>query len=111
MRTNRLVAIVTVSVLSATYTLSISGQVLTRQYDNARTGATTNERTLTPANVNVKSFGKLFTFDVDGDVYAQPLFLPAVDVPGKGVHDVLFVATEHDTVYAFDAGGKPIKPL
>ena len=86
-------------------------QVLTSQYDNARTGATLRETVLTPAKVNVARFGKLFSFQVDGDVYAQPLFLPRVEIPGKGLHDVIFVATEHDSVYAFDAAGKPSEPL
>lgn len=78
-------------------------QVTTSQYDNLRTGATLNEKTLTPQNVNAQQFGKLGGFKVDGAVYAQPLFVPAVEIPGKGKHDVLFVATEHDSVYAFDA--------
>jgi hypothetical protein len=98
-------------VVFAVSTVSASGQVLTRQYDSARTGATLKETTLTPANVNVGTFGKLFTLAVDGDVYAQPLYVPRVDVPGKGVHDVLYVATEHDSVYAFDAAGRPAEPL
>jgi hypothetical protein len=97
--------------VSALFTVSASGQVLTRQYDSARTGATLIERTLTPANVNATSFGKLFTLAVDGDVYAQPLYVPRVEVPGKGVHDLVFVATEHDSVYAFEAAGQPREPL
>lgn len=78
-------------------------QVITSQYDNFRTGAILNEKILTPQNVNVRQFGKLGAFKVDGAVYAQPLFVPGVEVPGKGTHDVLYVATEHDSVYAFDA--------
>jgi hypothetical protein len=85
--------------------------VITSQYDNARTGANLNETTLAPRNVNVQHFGKLFTLRVDGDVYAQPLFLGGVEIPGKDRHDVLFIATEHDSVYAFDAYGNPSTPL
>src|SRR5271168_3004650 len=86
-------------------------RVITSQYDNARTGANLNETNLTPRNVNVQHFGKLFTLHVDGDVYAQPLFVGGVEIPGKGRHDVLFIATEHDSVYAFDAYGNPSSPL
>ena len=86
-------------------------QITTSQYDNARTGATLTEKTLTPRNVNPKQFGKLGAFKVDGAVYAQPLFIPAVDIPGKGNHDVLYVATEHDSVYAFDANRPGDPPL
>jgi hypothetical protein len=86
-------------------------KVITSQYDNARTGANLTETILTPRNVNVQHLGKIFTLQVDGDVYAQPLFLSGVEIPGKGRHDVLFVATEHDTVYAFDAYGSPSTPL
>ena len=78
-------------------------QVTTSQYDNYRTGAALHEETLTPKNVNAKQFGKVGAFKVDGAVYAQPLFVPGVEIPGKGKHDVLYVATEHDSVYAFDA--------
>jgi hypothetical protein len=80
-----------------------TAQVLTAQYDNARSGAILTETRLTPANVNAGRFGKLFSLKVDGDVYAQPLFVPRVQIPGKGVHNVIFVATEHDSVFAFDA--------
>jgi len=86
-------------------------QVATSQYDNLRTGATLDEKALTPENVNEKQFGKLGAFQVDGAVYAEPLFLPAVEVPGRGRHDVLFVATEHDSVYAFDANRPNDPPL
>ena len=86
-------------------------RIITSQYDNARTGANLKETKLTPRNVNVQHFGRLFTLHVDGDVYAQPLFLGGVEIPGKGRHDVLFIATEHDSVYAFDAYGNPSTPL
>ena len=85
--------------------------VPTAQYDNQRTGANLNETTLTPRNVNPAHFGKLFAIPVDGDVYAQPLYVPNLEIPGKGVHNVIFIATEHDTVYALDAAGQPATPL
>ncbi|HVH89408.1 MAG TPA: hypothetical protein VM912_22015 [Terriglobales bacterium] len=78
-------------------------QITTAQYDNARTGAHLKETILTPQNVNSRQFGKLFTLQVDGDVYAQPLYLPGLQIPGKGKHNVIFLATEHDSAYAFDA--------
>jgi hypothetical protein len=88
-----------------------TAQVTTSQYDNARTGATLNEKILTPQNVNAQRFGKLGAFQVDGPVYAQPLFVPNVEVPGKGTHDVLYVATERDSVYAFEADHPGSLPL
>ena len=88
-----------------------SGQITTSQYDNQRTGATLTETVLTPRNVNVRQFGKLGAFKVDGAVFAQPLFVPALEIPGKGRHNVLFVATEHDSVYAFDADRPNEPPL
>jgi hypothetical protein len=71
--------------------------------NNALSGLNPNETTLTPANVNPAGFGKTGFFAVDGAVDAQPLYLSEVNVPGKGVRDVLYVATENDTAFAFDA--------
>jgi len=84
--------------------LEISAQnVLTYQNDNARDGANTNEVSLTPANVNSNLFGRLFTCPVDGYVYAEPLYVSNLAIPGQGTHNVVFLATENDSVYAFDA--------
>ena len=77
--------------------------VLTQRYDNARSGTNLRETILKPSNVNPKSFGKLFSRDVDGEIYAQPLVIAKLPMPGRGVRSVVFVATEHNSVYAFDA--------
>ena len=84
--------------------ISIRAQVSVTTWHNdlARTGANTHETTLTTANVNVNNFGKLFAVSVDGQVYAQPLYLSGVSI-GGGTHNVLYIATEHDSVYAIDA--------
>ncbi len=76
--------------------------VLTQHNDLARTGANTLETILTPANVNSTNFGKLFTDSVDAQVYAQPLCVENLGIAG-GTHDVVFVCTENNSVYAFDA--------
>ena len=83
----------------------------TAQYNNKRTGANEKEVILTPKNVKAGTFGKLATLSVDGSVYSQPLYLPAVAIPGRGTHNLLFVATERDSVYAFDAESLSTEPV
>jgi hypothetical protein len=81
----------------------LSQNVVTYHNDNLRSGQTTAETILTPANVNAVSFGKKFSYTVDGYVYAQPLYVTNVAIPNKGTHNVLYVATEHDSIFALDA--------
>ena len=73
--------------------------------DNARTGLNSNEVMLTPANVGTPGFGKLFSYLVDGYLYAQPLYVANLTIRGSA-HNVVFAATENQTVYAFDADSK-----
>lgn len=82
---------------------SITSSVITQHNDNNRTGANLNEAILNTSNVNPCQFGKLFTRKADGQIYAQPLYLCSLEIPGKGIHNVVFAATMHNTVYAFDA--------
>lgn len=83
---------------------SVGGQdVLTWHNDVARTGQNLHESVLTTANVNTKTFGKLFVITVDGKVDAEPLYAHGLQMPNRGMRNVLFVVTEHDSVFAFDA--------
>jgi len=87
------------------------GGVLTYHNDIARTGQNLHETILTPTNVNVSNFGKLFAYPTDGPMWAEPLYAPNVTIPGQGLHNVVYLATEQDGVYAFDADGKSTTPL
>src|SRR3989441_13335 len=84
--------------------------VLTYHNDNSRTGQNLNESVLSPANVTQSKFGKLFSYPLDGQVFAQPLYVYKVPIDGQN-HNVIYVATEHDTVYAFDADNKASSAL
>ena len=97
---------ITSSVATLTVNASTGGSlidVITYHYDNLRTGQNVNEMTLTPANVNVNSFGKLGEFAVDGLVDAQPLLVSNLAIPNTGTKNVLYAVTEHDSIFAFDA--------
>jgi outer membrane protein assembly factor BamB len=82
--------------------VSANGAVLTNHYDNARTGSTLGETILTTRNVNKGTFGLLFTRALKGAVYGQPLYLPGIMINGAK-HNVVYVATEHNMIYAYDA--------
>jgi len=85
--------------------------VLMWKGDSSESGLYAAETTLTPANVNVNQFGRLGSFQADGIVMGQPLFVSALDMGGGSTHDVVIIATEHDSVYALDAenpGGGPL---
>lgn len=94
----------TQSSVSASITVGVTdlGGVFTWHNDLARDGLNAHEYALTPANVNTASFGKLFSCTVDGAVYAQPLWVANATVGGSQ-HNVVLVATQHDSLYAFDA--------
>jgi Bacterial Ig-like domain (group 2) len=89
----------------ASVTVAYQG-MLTYRNDNGRTGQNLGEVTLTPANVNSAQFGKLISYAVDGALYGQPLYVASVTMPDQGAHNVVYVATAHDSVYAFDADAK-----
>src|SRR6202158_4244491 len=94
----------------ATLYVSNSPGVLSYHNDNLRTGLNSAETVLTPSNVNSTQFGKLFSWPVDGQIFGQPLYVPSLTI-GSQVHNVIFVATEHDSVYAWDATSGSQTPL
>ena len=100
----------TLGSLAITFSAAAQQPVLQRGYDYGVSGATLTETTLNTSNVNVSQFGLVFKLPVDDVIYAQPLYVPNVAIPGQGNHNVLYVATMSDTLYAFDAdtGGTPL---
>src|SRR3954469_19817216 len=85
--------------------------VYTWHNNNSRNGLNPQEVVLTTSNVKSSSFGKLFSRTVDGQIYAQPLYVANLNIPNRGPRNVVFVATEHDSLYAFDADGKSTSPI
>ena len=85
--------------------------VFTYHNDPQSTGQNLNEIALTTGNVNSSQFGKLFSYSIDGYEYAQPLYVENLSIPNQGFHNVVYIATEHDSVYAFDADGLNPAPL
>jgi hypothetical protein len=99
----RVMAAIGLGVSSPSFGLASAIPILTYHYNKTRTGANQSETILTPANVNVSNFGKLFSLTVRGGIYTQPLYVPNLTIPGQGAHNVVYVATQHNWVYAFDA--------
>lgn len=110
LRTAALLVLLLLACFTFANAQSFSG-VFTQHNDVGRTGQNTDETILTPQNVNATTFGKVFSYSVDGQVYSQPLYVPKVTIPGKGVHNVVYVETQNDSLYAFDADGRQPGPL
>ena len=95
----------------ATCATAFATDVLTHHNDSARTGAILDETTLSPSTLRQQGFGRLFSLVVDGQIYAQPLVVTNLEIPGKGTRNVVFVATMRNMVYAFDAEGGESLPF
>jgi hypothetical protein len=95
---------------SATVGVTNLSGIATYHYDLARDGANSQEFALSAANVKAATFSKLFSCTVDGAVYAEPRWLPGLNVNGA-VRNLIFVATQHDSLYAFDADASPCQQL
>src|SRR5271169_673782 len=100
-----------VALLLAAAGVAAATDILTHHNNLARTGAILDETTLSPATLKNQAFGKLFSVVVDGQIYAQPLVVTGLPIPGKGTRNVVYVATMRNAVYAFDADAAQPEPL
>jgi len=100
-----------IAIGSATVEITNFPGTFTWRNDNSRSGVNSKELALAPGTVKSSTFGKLFSCPIDGYAYAQPLYVPNLPIPGKGEHNVIFVATEKDSVFAFDADANPCVQL
>ncbi|MCU1302949.1 MAG: pyrrolo-quinoline quinone [Candidatus Sulfotelmatobacter sp.] len=109
--TGRIVLVLVTTLLAASSIWAADSQY-TQRGSSTRAGLYDGEVFLTPQNVNSVHFGSVFSYNVDGTVVAQPLYVPGVNIPGVGVVNVIYVATQHDSVYAFNAetfaSGQPL---
>lgn len=101
---NTFVSRVSLTLFSLSSVVLSQVNVLTANYDNSRTNSNLNETLLNLSNVKPSTFGKIGAFPVDGQIYAQPLYVTGVQIPGVGIRDVVYTVTMHNSVYAIDAG-------
>src|SRR4051812_3419522 len=87
-----------------------AADVLMHHNDPARTGAVLDETALAPSTLRSQGFGRLFSLVVDGQIYAQPLIVSGLEIPGRGRLNVVYVATMRNMVYAYDAEGRDSAP-
>lgn len=104
-------AAILLAAISTSTAAVASNDVVTERYGDARLGANLDESTLTTTNVNAATFGKLWSYTVSGSVYAQPLYVRNVAIPGQGTHNVVYIVTMNDWVYGFDADSGSTTPL